>query len=173
MTDRGQTARTSALFSPPYQLGVAAWQLANNLWSFFYLGKHRTDWIAVHEIGLAAARDLHDLHAQARMLSGLATAYVGVRRFAESLDQFRAAHELFRAAGDRWGEGSCLANLADTYLGLHLGLGAYAKALDRLSEGLGLARELRDRHSEALALSCLGLVYHQNRVQYIVDTLRW
>ncbi|WP_410670236.1 ATP-binding protein [Amycolatopsis sp. cmx-4-68] len=136
-------------------LGAAAWQLANNLWSFFHLGKHWTEWITVHEIGLAAARDLHDAQGQARMLNGLATAYVGMRRFVESLDHFRAAHELFRAVGDRWGEGSCLANLADTYLGLQ----RYADAAGYAREAVEIFRKIGNQYIEGVAMGNLGEAY--------------
>src|SRR4051794_7573027 len=45
-----------------------AWQLPNNLWSFFYLSKHRTEWTAAHRIGLAAAERCGHRAGQARML---------------------------------------------------------------------------------------------------------
>ncbi|UJW31585.1 tetratricopeptide repeat protein [Saccharothrix sp. AJ9571] len=136
-------------------LGAAAWQLANNLWSFFYLRKYWTDWVAVHETGLAAARELRDPKGQARMLNGLATAYVGMRRFDESLDHFRTARELFRAAGDRWGEGMVLANLADTYLGLC----QYTDAADYASQAVEVIRETGNQYSEGIAMGNLGEAY--------------
>ncbi|MDI5980669.1 ATP-binding protein [Amycolatopsis magusensis] len=136
-------------------LGAAAWQLANNLWSFFYLRKYWTDWVAVHETGLAAARELRDPKGQARMLNGLATAYVGMRRFDESLDHFRAAREFFRAAGDRWGEGMVLANLADT----HLGLCRYPDAAGYARQAVEVIRETGNQYSEGIAMGNLGEAY--------------
>ncbi|TDV49683.1 putative ATPase [Actinophytocola oryzae] len=136
-------------------LGAAAWQLANNLWSFFYLGKHWTDWVATHEVGLAAAVDLADVRGQARMLNGLATAYAGMCRYTECLDLFRAARGLFRAVGDRWGVGSCLTNLADVYLGLR----EYTDAVEYAEQAVEIFREIGNQYIEGIAMGNLGEAY--------------
>ncbi|HEV8562190.1 MAG TPA: BTAD domain-containing putative transcriptional regulator [Actinophytocola sp.] len=52
-----------------------AWKLPCLLWEFFNLRKHRADWIATHESGLAAARRLGDRFAESCVLNGLASAH--------------------------------------------------------------------------------------------------
>jgi hypothetical protein len=52
-----------------------AWKLPCLLWEFFNLRKHRADWIATHEFGLAAARRLGDRFAEHCVLNGLVGAH--------------------------------------------------------------------------------------------------
>lgn len=136
-------------------MDAVAWQLANNLWSFYYLRKHCSDWIAVSQTGLAAACRANDRDGQARMLSGLAAAYVVVGRFDEAIEHFHQALRLFRATGDRWGEGSVLINLGDTYLGLR----RYDEALDYSARGLAIVSEMGNPYVEGVALGNLSEAY--------------
>jgi tetratricopeptide (TPR) repeat protein/transcriptional regulator with XRE-family HTH domain len=133
----------------------AAWQLPNNLWSFFYLRKHWADWITTHQIGLDATRHLGDPPGQARMLNGLGTAYRGLYRFDESVDHFRQALDLCREAGDRWGEGSCLSNLGDAYLGLR----RYDEAIDHSRQALDIFCEVGNQYLIGVAMGNVGEAY--------------
>ena len=133
----------------------AAWQLPNNLWSFFYLSKHRTEWTATHRIGLVAAgRSGHD-GGRARMLNGLAAALLDTPRAAEAVDLYRQALDLFRVAGDRWGVGSVLGNLGGAYLVQH----RYDEASGHFQEALTIFREIGNPYILGVALGNLGETY--------------
>lgn len=136
-------------------LDTLAWQLVNNLWSFCYLRKHWSDWIAANQTGLAAARRSGDLNGQARMLNALAAAYVGVRRSEEAVEHFQRALPLFRTTGDRWGEGSVLVNLGHA----HLGLRRYDTALEHSAQALAVVGEIGNPYLEGIALGNLGEAY--------------
>lgn len=138
-----------------FGLHATAWQLPNNLWSFFFLRKYWADWIRAYRIGLNAARRSGDPHGQARMLSGLATAYTGRRRFDEALDYHHRALRLFREAGDRWGEGSALVNLGDTYLGLR----RFDESADHSAQALAIFHEIGNEYIQGIALGNLGEAY--------------
>jgi len=136
-------------------LDTVVWQLVNNLWSFCYLRKYWPDWIAANQLGLAAAVRSADRNGRARMLNGLAVAYVAVRRTDEAIDCFRGALPLFAATGDRWGEASVLVNLGDA----HLGLRDYAAAADYSTRALAVVGELDNPYVEGTALGNLGEAY--------------
>jgi tetratricopeptide (TPR) repeat protein/transcriptional regulator with XRE-family HTH domain len=133
----------------------AAWQLPNNLWSFFYLRKHWTDWITTHQLGLDLARQQDDPHGQARMSNGLGGAYRGLHRFEEAIENFQPAIAFFRRAGDRWGEGSCLCNLGD----VHLGLRRYQESITHTRQALRLLHRIANPYIVGVALGNLGEAY--------------
>jgi tetratricopeptide (TPR) repeat protein len=62
------------------------WQLADALSYFFDLRKHWADWLAVDEVGLAAARQTGNRQAEVWMLCDLGSAYCDLRRFDEAID---------------------------------------------------------------------------------------
>jgi tetratricopeptide (TPR) repeat protein/transcriptional regulator with XRE-family HTH domain len=134
---------------------AAAWQLPNDLWSFFNLRKHWNDSTTLCRIGLAAAHHLGDPHGQGRMLNGLGTCYRGLRRHDEAIDHFRQARDFFGDAGDRWGEGSALVNLGDAYLGLR----RYNEALGYSRQALDVFRRTGNEYIEGIALGNLGEAY--------------
>lgn len=136
-------------------MDTAAWQLPMNLWSFYYIRKHRADWMAVSRIGFDAATRSGHLCGQARMLSSLAAVHRDLHRFDEAIDHYQRALELRRALRDRPGEASCLSNLGDAYLGLR----QYAKAVDNSRRALAIVRQLDDPYSEAIALGNLSEAY--------------
>jgi tetratricopeptide (TPR) repeat protein/transcriptional regulator with XRE-family HTH domain len=136
-------------------LDTAAWQLVNNLWSFYYLRKHWSDWSSVNQAGLASACRSGDLNGQARMLNGLATALMGSGRFDEAIEHFHRTRPLFRESGDRWGEAVVLINLADTYLAQR----RYDLALDHAELALPLVGDLDTPYLEGIALGTLSEAY--------------
>ncbi|SES15115.1 NB-ARC domain-containing protein [Lentzea xinjiangensis] len=133
-------------------LDTAAWQLANNLWSFYYLRKHWSDRITAHEIGLACARRSGDLNGQARMLNGLAGALADAGRFDDAIEHFHRARPLFRDSGDRWGEAAVLVNLANTCLGHR----RHEEALGHAELALPLVEALDNPYLEGIALGTLS-----------------
>jgi len=78
----------------------AAWLLASTTFHFHTQGGHWSDFEAVHTIGLAAARDIGDVSAQIRMLSGLSSAHWALKHLAEAEAAAREACELAEAIAD-------------------------------------------------------------------------
>jgi DNA-binding SARP family transcriptional activator/Flp pilus assembly protein TadD len=133
---------------------LVAWQLPKILLGFFYLRKHRADWIVTHQIGLDTARRLNDPLAEAWMLIGLGVAYQEIGRFNEALTQHRLGLALWRQIDDQRGEALSLANVGITFLGLRNPL----RAVEYCQRALALARQIADPWCEGGALVFLSLV---------------
>jgi DNA-binding SARP family transcriptional activator/Flp pilus assembly protein TadD len=134
---------------------LIAWQLPQILLSFFYLRKHRVDWLVTHQIGLDAARRLNDPFAEAWMFSGLGIAYQEIGQFDEALAQHRSGLARWQQVADKQGESVSLANLGVTFLGL----GHPSHAMEYCRRALAIARQIADPRCEVFALVCLGLIY--------------
>ncbi|NMG60830.1 tetratricopeptide repeat protein, partial [Geitlerinema sp. P-1104] len=78
-------------------------------------------------------------------------------QFREALDSWERALELYRAVGDRPGEGRVLGNLGNAYNSL----GQYERAIDFYQRILVLFRALPDRAGEGNALGNLGNAYRK------------
>lgn len=127
---------------------AAAWQLAASLWSFFYIRKYWTDWIQACEVGLQSATRTGDAAGQARMLSGLATAYQDLHRFEEAINYYRRTLELELALGNQIHLGSALSNLA----AVHLDLRQYDAALEYSRQAIEIFQETDDLYHGSIAL---------------------
>jgi tetratricopeptide (TPR) repeat protein len=148
---------------------AVAWKLPAILLSFFYLRKHWSEWIAVHDIGLSAADRFHDQEGRAWMLLGLGIAHRDVREFTAAVDYLRRALETWRSIDHRWSEGGTLHNLGAAYHGL----GKSEQACDCLSRSLAIARDIGERWGEGRALSTLGHVYRDmHRTEEALDQYR-
>jgi DNA-binding SARP family transcriptional activator/Flp pilus assembly protein TadD len=134
---------------------LIAWQLPRILLSFFYQRRHWADWIVTHQIGLQAARRLHDPFAEAWMFIGLGVAYQEIGQFDEALAQHRRALVRWRQIGDQQGEAASLANLGVTFLGL----GNPQRAAECCQRALATARQIADRRCEGVVLVCLASFY--------------
>jgi DNA-binding SARP family transcriptional activator/tetratricopeptide (TPR) repeat protein len=77
------------------------WQLAFGLRTFLRIRHHTDDWIAVNEIGLAAAQSLGDQLAEARVRESMCAAYLQAGRLTDCVETAALATELARALGDR------------------------------------------------------------------------
>jgi DNA-binding CsgD family transcriptional regulator len=141
------TVREAAVRGP----AAGAWQLANALWSFFYLAKFRAEWVDTHRTGLRAAEAVGDVLGQARMRNGLAAG----ADLAEAIEQLRAASALFRSIGDRRGEASAQVNLADAYLRA----GRPAESVPHSLAALDVIRGTGTPYVEAAAVCNLGEAY--------------
>jgi tetratricopeptide (TPR) repeat protein len=113
--------------------------------------------IKIAELRYAAAQDQTRVMAERAYSEGT---LLGRQGTAESLKQAieksEEALRLFRAAGDRQGEGSALFRLGSTYYFL----GENQKALDYFGQALSVQRDVGDRSGESDTLNGFGLVYY-------------
>jgi tetratricopeptide (TPR) repeat protein len=132
-----------------------AWQLAWTLTDFLDLQGHWHDWIASHEVAVAAAQRLADPPAMARAHRLLANAYTRRGRFDDAHTHLRQALDFYLRADD-------LAGQANTHHNLAFLLGRQdevTEALSHAQQALDLYREARHQHGQANALNAVGW-YH-------------
>ncbi len=140
-------------------LRTMAWQLADALWSFFYLRKHWVDWHDTHHVGLAAAQAAHDRRAEAWMLTSLGAAHEELRRFKEAIDCYQRSLAISREVGARCGEGRTLNKLGIVYRRLR----RFKEAIECCQRSLAIRREVGDRYGEGGTLNNLGDLYRDLR----------
>jgi tetratricopeptide (TPR) repeat protein len=85
-----------------------SWQLADAYWPLFLRRKFYEDWRTAHEQGLAAARELGDTAAEARMLTSGGMGELGSGCHERALAMFEEAARIFSAAGDALGRARTL-----------------------------------------------------------------
>lgn len=129
-----------------------AWRLPAILYDFFYLRKHRDDWISTHKKAVLASRRIGDRGGVRWSLSGLGIAYAESRRFTEALECFRTALDIARELGDRHSEGQVINNMGETYRRL----GNLPEALWHYEQDLAICRLIADQHGEAVSLNNQG-----------------
>jgi tetratricopeptide (TPR) repeat protein len=145
-----------------------AWQLPAALRAFFQLRMPLADWLATYEIGLAAARRLHDRVGEATVLSGLGGAYNYLGRYEEAINCFRQALDIHREAGLRHAEAMDLVNMG----AIHDALRQFDEAISTLREAITVSRAAGNRISEGHALENLAAVYQNlQRHDEAVDCL--
>ena len=95
-----------------------ACQLPEALRVYFALRRPLAEWITSCEIGLSAARHLHDKRSEGMILGNLATCYFYLRQFEDSLAAREDSLAILRTDGSRLDEAMGLMNLgaAQTYL---------------------------------------------------------
>jgi DNA-binding SARP family transcriptional activator/tetratricopeptide (TPR) repeat protein len=130
-------------------------QLASMLYAFFMNRSHWTDWLAVNEAALAAARRAGDLSGQAQMHNDLAAHHWRVGDYDAALACLEESLTIRRTIGDRRAQGACLTNLGLVYLEQ----GRDEQALAYLQESLAFIREVDDSRFEANTLGILGKIY--------------
>jgi DNA-binding SARP family transcriptional activator/tetratricopeptide (TPR) repeat protein len=111
------------------------WQLAFALREHFVLRKQWPGWLASYELGLAAARQVGNLAAQAAMLHGLGAAHYYPRRLTQAISYYRQSYAIWRDLADRWGQGIALNGLGNVLMELRrlpLAVAFYRRALIRL-----------------------------------------
>jgi CHAT domain-containing protein/Tfp pilus assembly protein PilF len=113
--------------------------------------------VKVAELRMAIAQDQTRVTAERADAEGTVLERQGT---AESLKKAAERREealrLFKAAGDRQGEGTALHRLGYTY---YL-LGEYQKALDYYNRAIPVQRDVGDRSGEGAALNGIGMVYY-------------
>lgn len=88
-----------------------AWQVCEALWELFLYRKHYRQWIASHEVGIAAAARCKHLEAESRLRCQLARAYLDLHRFDDAERECLAALELARRAASSRNESVALEQL--------------------------------------------------------------
>jgi tetratricopeptide (TPR) repeat protein len=134
-----------------------AWRLAAALWSYFYLGKHLSDWIRTHEVALAAGRRAGNREGQAWTLNNLGLAHWQRRDYPAAIDCYRQARELRQAMGDHAGEIVLLDNLGNSFDEI----GRTEEAIDCYRQALALAQRSGGPADRASVLNNLGEAYRR------------
>ena len=75
--------------------------------------------------------------------------------FPEALKTFEQVLVIFRAIGNRQGEGAALNNIGIVYWNL----GQYPKALENFQQSLAIAKQIGDKQGEGVTLNNIGVVY--------------
>jgi tetratricopeptide (TPR) repeat protein len=120
---------------------------------FRYLaGGHNADALAVHSHAHHAAQRTSDPTGQARALTNLGSAQMGLGQYGPAADHLRQALVLFRQAGDLVGEARALNNLGN----VEARLGNYEPAADHLQQALAIHTQTGDQVGAARALGNLG-----------------
>ena len=158
---------------------ATAWRLASALRRFFQLRMPFTEWLDTGQVGLAAARRLHDRLGEADMLSSLGGAYNYLGMPQESLIHHHQALAIHRDLGPQRrsyespiSTPMVLVNLG----GSHSTLGRSDAAFEYLEEALAMAREIGDSESEghaleSLASACQDLAQLDEAVDYLHQSL--
>jgi tetratricopeptide (TPR) repeat protein len=128
---------------------------------YFRLRMLLTEWVASCEIGLDAARRIHDRKAEGGLLGHLATCYFYLQRFEDSLQAREDSLAIFRAIGSRRDEAMGLMNLG----GLYTKLSRREDAINCLQQSIKMARDIGDLNCEGHALENLG-AYCASRKEY-------
>ncbi|TDC34667.1 AfsR/SARP family transcriptional regulator [Kribbella albertanoniae] len=132
-----------------------AWMVADALRGYFWLRRHRVDWLAVASAGLAAAEAEGDLQAQAAAEFSLGMAKLCLNEHAEAMEHQSRALQLCEAA--EWEEGcaNALGNLGV----LHFEIGEIETGLELHEQALMLNRRTGSQRGEAVNRENLAQVH--------------
>ena len=127
-------------------------QIADAMWGFFQRTCYPQDWLAVSEIGVAAARSQDDQEILARLLNGRGQAQGLVGRFADAHRSLTQALAIRQRAGDWTGEAKVLNSLAvDLFY-----QDRHAAALSYLEEAKAIHAGRGDQPNTAIVLNNIG-----------------
>jgi tetratricopeptide (TPR) repeat protein len=134
-----------------------AWQLAAVLWNAKALSIAVTDWLAMGQIGLSAARRTGERAAEAGLLESLGFGHTKINQLAESVDCHRTALAIRQELGDREGEATSL-----NALGLvHLRRRQLGDAEARFEQAMTLFGELGSTHWATVSLANRALARYE------------
>jgi tetratricopeptide (TPR) repeat protein len=149
------------------------WQLCEAMWGLFAFRKYFRHWIDVHVLGLASARTLGDVRAEARIRVQLGHAYLNLGRQVQAREEFTRALTLARQERHLIGEATALeqVGLVDLSLGrTDDAISAFAEAreifqLIGVPRGvLGMTRHLGEAHRDAGR--------HEQAMRYLLEARR-
>lgn len=131
---------------------TVGWQLPN-AFDCYLCEYPAAERIAIHELGLAAARQVgHDL-GQRWAYGHLGEALQDARRYDDAIECHLRALEIGRKIGHKFGEGAALGDLGGAYNAL----GRYAEAADHCRQALEIYRKLGHLRNEGLNLIQWGI----------------
>ncbi|MGE5829352.1 MAG: ATP-binding protein [Micromonosporaceae bacterium] len=136
---------------------LTAWQIAAAVGGQLELCGYTDECVSIHEIGLASARANADASAEAGMLNGLGTAYWHQERFAEAIECYRRAGDIWHQLNDPRGVAAMLNNLGSAY-GI---VGRHEEAIECLRQALSMSTRVTDA-DPSYALHNLGHAYHES-----------
>ncbi|MBY8884020.1 tetratricopeptide repeat protein [Streptomyces sp. PTM05] len=119
-----------------------------------HLRGYWSDWLALCETGLRAARRLADPRPETVVANLAGVVCLSLRRLDEAIEHFRRAAELNHASGDQIMEGFVLNNLGDAYHAT----GSNAQAVEVLHRALTIAEQTDSPHLRGAALYNLACV---------------
>ncbi|GAA4617341.1 hypothetical protein GCM10023195_77400 [Actinoallomurus liliacearum] len=127
-------------------LHTLAWQIAEACWGLFVRRRYYDTWINLYETGLKAARVAGDLEAQARMLQGQASAFLGMRCYDRAEALATRALGLAVDSSHRHAEATSL-----ELIGLvELGCGDHADAREHFDAAREIYHDLDDERGAML-----------------------
>jgi tetratricopeptide (TPR) repeat protein len=129
-----------------------AWQLTSCVAMYLDLTGHWQDFSDLQRTAITAAGRLGDLDGLARSHHAYAHACVRLGRNPDAMTEFERALGLYRASGDRAGQGSVHLGMSQ----LHCREGSYAAALPHARQALALYTSADDHNGHAQALNQLG-----------------
>jgi tetratricopeptide (TPR) repeat protein/transcriptional regulator with XRE-family HTH domain len=124
---------------------------------FLYTGGHWDQAVAVHQIGLAAARQAGDRPGQARALAMLGDSQFSANDRAAAVATTQQALALYRDLDDRAGQANALNGLGF----VHRLSSDYRPAAACHRQALELYRDIGDRRGQAESISRLGAVQQE------------
>lgn len=134
-----------------------AWQLADTLRGYFWLGMHTLDWAETARLSLQAAEADGDVRAQAAALLSIGDTDDRLHHRGRAIDHYTRALELSRRAGWQVGQAAALAKLGT---GLSES-GRPREAVGYYRQALDLSRATGSRYGEGVTLGALGRVNWQ------------
>jgi tetratricopeptide (TPR) repeat protein len=132
-----------------------SWQLADQLWVYFYGRRHTSEWETATTAALRAAKHDGDALVQAVLWNSLGLLRQHSGDTAAALDALHTAQEGYRNTGFTLGEVGILTNLAVHYAQR----GQMREALECQQSGSTLLRHLNRPVLLARALNIMGLVH--------------
>ncbi len=128
------------------------WRLAWTMSDFLYFQGHWQQWVATHEVALAAATRLSDLEGRRHLHQSLGFVCARLGRHDDALTHLRHALQLSSRADDQAGQA-----MAHGVLGRAFELqGRHRESLHHAQEALALFRAVGDIAGQANALNSIG-----------------
>jgi DNA-binding SARP family transcriptional activator len=152
-----------------YGRDTGCWRLAHAMSPYYLLRAYSDDWLATHEIALAAARRSNDRLGEAITLAELGTAGWHTARYAEATALCEQALAIHRELGNLNGQSVVLRLLGS----IDQRQGRYTDALRHLDASAELGRRMSDRRLEANASSSAAIAhYRSGRAEQAADLFR-
>ncbi|MCP9964203.1 tetratricopeptide repeat protein [Actinomadura madurae] len=150
-----------------------AWQFADALFQLLRRDKHAADNLAVHRLGLAAARAARDRHPEALMLDQLAVVHCDAGDHVEAAKEAREAYEIFTELGDHRRAGWAL----NTRSRVERQCSRYQEALEYGERALAVLTREGDRQGIGQALEQIAqvhwrLAHYRTALRHARESLR-